>query len=87
MEQAMPLREVKNRLSEVVDRVAGQHDRVVITRHGRPAAVVLSPDDLASLEETLDVMGCPRLLADIRESLAAEGEVMSKEEILAALGR
>ena len=29
----MPLREVKNRLSEVVDRVAGQHDRVVITRH------------------------------------------------------
>ena len=83
----MPLREVKNRLSEVVDRVAGQHDRVVITRHGRPAAVVLSPDDLASLEETLDVMGCPRLLADIRESLATEGEVMSKEEILAALGR
>ena len=83
----MPLREVKNRLSEVVDRVAEQHDRVVITRHGRPAAVVLSPDDLASLEETLDVMGCPRLLADIRESRAAEGEVMSKEEILAALGR
>ena len=83
----MPLREVKNRLSEVVDRVAGQHDRVVITRHGRPAAVVLSPDDLASLEETLDVMGCPRLWADIRVSLAAEGEVMSKEEILAALGR
>ena len=68
MEQAMPLREVKNRLSEVVDRVAGQHDRVVITRHGRPAAVVLSPDDLASLEETLDVMGCPRLLADIRRA-------------------
>ena len=83
----MPLREVKNRLSEVVDRVAGQHDRVVITRHGRPAAVVLSPDDLASLEETLEVMGRPRLLADIRESLATEGEVMSKEEILAALGR
>jgi prevent-host-death family protein len=87
MEQAMPLREVKNRLSEVVDRVAGQHDRVVITRHGRPAAVVLSPDDLASLEETLEVMGRPRLLADIRESLATEGEVMSKKEILAALGR
>ncbi len=83
----MPLREVKNRLSEVVDRVAGQHDRVVITRHGRPAAVVLSPDDLASLEETLEVMGRPRLLADIRESLATEGEVMSKKEILAALGR
>ena len=83
----MPLREVKNRLSEVVDRVAGQHDRVVITRHGRPAAVGLSPDDLASLEETLEVMGRPRLLADIRESLATEGEVMSKKEILAALGR
>jgi antitoxin YefM len=62
----MPLADVKNRLSEVVDRLEREHGRVVITKHGRPAAVVISVEDL---EETLDVMDSPALLADIREAL------------------
>lgn len=41
----MPLAEVKNRLSEVVDEVEREHARVVITKHGRPAAVPLSKDE------------------------------------------
>ncbi|MFZ1286890.1 MAG: type II toxin-antitoxin system Phd/YefM family antitoxin, partial [Candidatus Phosphoribacter sp.] len=49
----MALRDVKNRLSEVVDQVEREHGRVVITRHGKPAAVVISTEDLESLEETL----------------------------------
>lgn len=65
----MALAEVRDRLSEVVDRLQREHGRVVITKHGRPAAVVLSVDDLESLEETLDVMDNPRLMADIREAL------------------
>ena len=52
----MPLADVKNRLSEVVDRPERQHGRVVITNHGHPAAVLISVEDLESLEETLDVM-------------------------------
>jgi antitoxin YefM len=66
----MPLADVKNRLSEVVERLEREHGRVVITKHGRPAAVVLSFEDLESLEETLDVMDSASLLADIREALA-----------------
>jgi prevent-host-death family protein len=66
----MPLAEVKNRLSEVVERLEREHGRVVITKHGRPAAVVLSFEDLESLEETLDVMDSASLLADVREALA-----------------
>ena len=38
----MALKDVKDHLSEVVDQVEREHDRVVITKHGRPAAVVLS---------------------------------------------
>ena len=53
------LREVRDHFSEVVDRVEHEHDRVTITRNGRPAAVILSPDDLAQLEETLEVLGDP----------------------------
>lgn len=68
--EQMPLADVKNRLSEVVDRLEREHGRVVITKHGHPAAVVISVDDLESLEETLDIMDSAGLLADIRESLA-----------------
>ena len=83
----MPLKDVKNHLSEVVDKVEREHDRVIITKHGRPAAVVVSIDDLESLEETLDIMGRPRLLAQVRDSLAElerdEAQVLTKEQGLA----
>lgn len=84
--EQMPLADVKNRLSEVVDRLEREHGRVVITKHGHPAAVVISVDDLESLEETLDIMDGAVLLADIRESLAelstADAVVLSKEDAL-----
>jgi prevent-host-death family protein len=87
----MALRDVKNRLSEVVDQVEREHDRVVITKHGRPAAVVLSIDDLESLEESLDIMGKPRLVGQIRDSLAdlqrGAAQTLSKDEVLALLHR
>ena len=51
----LPLAEVKAHLSEVVQRVSTQHERVTITVHGRPAAVLISVDDLESLEETIAV--------------------------------
>jgi prevent-host-death family protein len=62
------LREVRDHLSEVVDRVEHGHDRVTVTRNGRPVAVILSPDDLAQLEETLEILSDPEALADIREA-------------------
>ena len=84
--EQMPLADVKNRLSEVVDRLEREHGRVVITKHGHPAAVVMSMEDLESLEETLDVMDSEVLLADIREALAelttTEASVLSKDEAL-----
>ena len=46
---AEPLRSVRHHLSEVVDRVEHQHERVIITRNGRDAAVAISPADLAEL--------------------------------------
>jgi prevent-host-death family protein len=68
--EQMPLADFKNRLSEVVDRLEREHGRVVITKHGRPAAVVLSVDDLESLEETLDVMNSQALLDDVHAAMA-----------------
>lgn len=90
VEGSMALKDVKDHLSEVVDQVEREHDRVVITKHGRPAAVVVSIDDLASLEETLDVAGRPQLMRQIRASLselaAGEAEMLTKDEVLRTLG-
>ena len=84
--EQMSLADVKNRLSEVVDRLEREHGRVVITKHGHPAAVVISVEDLESLEETLDIMDNAALLRDIRQSLTELGatgaEVLTKEEAL-----
>lgn len=84
--EQMPLADVKNRLSEVVDRLEREHGRVVITKHGHPAAVVISVEDLESLEETLDVMDSAALLADIREALdelsTGTAQELSKDDAL-----
>lgn len=73
-----PLRSVRDHLSEFVDRVEREHDRVMITRNGRDAAVLISAEDLAELEETLSVLSDPEALADIREADEAyrRGEVV-----------
>jgi antitoxin YefM len=76
----LPLAEIKKRLSEIVDRVETHHERVVLTRNGRPAAVILSPDDLDSLEETLDILSEPGALEAIRR---AEGEIERGECVTA----
>ncbi len=73
-----PLRAVRDHLSEVVDRVEHHHERVTITRNGHEAAVLISPEDLAQLEETVSVLNDPDALADIREADAAyaRGDVL-----------
>lgn len=85
----IPLADVKNRLSEVVDRLEREHGRVVITKHGRPAAVLLSIDDLESLEETVEILSNPALLVEIREAetevAAGETTPMTKDEALARI--
>lgn len=87
--QQMALKDVKNHLSMVVDKVEREHDRVVITKHGRPAAIVLSMADLESLEETVDVLSSPALIKQIRKSLdelkTAPATVLSKGDALALL--
>jgi antitoxin YefM len=71
MSETLPLSSVKAHLSELVDRVEQQHERVVITRNGKLAAVLVSQDDLDSLEETLAIMSDPALMAQIHESQQA----------------
>jgi antitoxin YefM len=82
-----PLREVRDHFSDVVDRVEHEHERVTVTRNGRPVAVIISPEDLDALEETLAVLSDPHALADIREADAAyaDGDVIRGADAVRAL--
>jgi antitoxin YefM len=84
-----PLRTVRDHLSEFVDRVEHQHERIVLTRNGHAAAVLISPEDLAQLEETIDVLGDPEALTDIREAdqAYARGDVLRGVEAVRRLRR
>jgi len=72
------LRAVRDHLSEVIDRDEHHHERVTITRNGHEAAVLISPEDLAQLEETVSVLNDAEALADIREAdvAYARGDVL-----------
>jgi len=83
--QTRSLSDVKARLSELVDQVQREHDRVVVTRNGVPAAVLVSPEDLEALEDTLELLSDPSARQDIettRQEVAA-GDVVDADELRA----
>jgi prevent-host-death family protein len=84
-DRTLPLSEIKKHLSEIVDGVEDRHDRVVLTRNGRPAAVLLSPDDLEALEESLELLCNPDALREIRaaEDAIDRGEFLTAEDLRA----
>lgn len=83
----VPLAEVKAHLSELVGRVHDHHERVTVTVHGRPSAVLIAVDDLERLEATLEVLGDPATLRRLAESDAelARGEEVSEDELAAVM--
>ena len=64
----VPLATAKARLSAYVDDVLRTHQRVTITRNGVPATVLISIEDLESLEETLAILSDATAMAEIRQA-------------------
>jgi len=85
MSETLSLAHIKAHLSEVVDRVELHHERVILTRNGRPAAVLVSPDDLEALEDTLELLSDPdamREIAQARDEIR-RGDVLDGESLRA----
>src|SRR5258706_8992032 len=79
----IPLAEAKARLSAVLDEVRDTHERVVITRNGRPEAIIMAVADLEALEETLDLLSTMGALEQIRqaETAIADGDAVDADEL------
>ncbi len=87
MTEVSSLAETKAHLSELVARVGDQHERITVTVHGRPVAVLLSVDDLESLEETIAVLSDSATLHALGEADGelARGEGENQDNLTAAM--
>jgi antitoxin YefM len=78
---------VKAHFSQVIDAVAGTHERVTVTKNGSPVAVIMAVEDYESLMETLRILSDPQAVADIREAeqQIAQGRANWEAQVRAGL--
>ena len=79
----IPLTEAKSRLSEIADEIHRTHERVSVTRNGREYVVIMSAEDLESLEATIELLSDPSAQARIAQAEADidRGEVTPLDEM------
>jgi prevent-host-death family protein len=89
MSKTVPVRELRSELSQVIDRVADMREHVIVTRRGRPAAVLVPVDEYEALEETAEILSDPDTLAAIAEGRqeAEHGETVTLAELRQELDR
>ncbi len=68
MAKIVPFTEARANLTELLDALEDKQEHVLITRNGRPSAVMLSADEYESLEETLDILQDKDLMEALRKS-------------------
>ena len=69
--ETLSLSEAKMKLSELIDRVQSTDAEVVITKNGRPAAVLVSPDEFDGWKETIEIKLDKELMAEIKKGISA----------------
>lgn len=86
--KTLPLYEVKSRLSELVERVDSTDEEVIITKNGRPSAVLVSMDEFESWKETLAIKSSSSLMAGIKKGLKEikKAKAYTLDELLRELG-
>ncbi len=68
MSKILPISEVKTRLPELVSGVEEREEEIVVTRRGKPVAVLVNYSEYERLKESLDVLSDPALMKQIRQS-------------------
>ncbi|MGQ0466131.1 MAG: type II toxin-antitoxin system Phd/YefM family antitoxin [Sporichthyaceae bacterium] len=88
MAKTVPVKELRRDLGPLLDEVSERREHIVITRHGRPAAVIVPHDEYTALEETADVLSDAATMAVLADGLAADpAEDVTLGELGAELAR
>ena len=83
MSKTVPVRELRSKLSQVIDQVADLREHVIVTRRGRPAAVLVPVDEYEALEETAELLSDSEALTAIEEGRqeVERGETVTLDEL------
>ncbi|MEX1177282.1 MAG: type II toxin-antitoxin system Phd/YefM family antitoxin [Nitriliruptor sp.] len=83
MPKMIPVREFRTHLAELLDEVADRREHVTVTRHGRPAAVLVPVDEYEALEETAEILSDEGTLDALRRGLdeLAAGDLIPLDEV------
>jgi antitoxin YefM len=66
--KTLPISEVKARLPELVAGVAEREEEIVVTKNGRPAAMLVNYEEYRRQRDTLDILSDPDMMKQIRQS-------------------
>lgn len=88
MPKKVPFTQARAELSDLLDEVERSHEHVEITRNGRPAAVLMSPEEYEVIQETLEILGDAETLEDLRQSETdvQAGRLHTLDEVRRELG-
>ena len=86
MSKTMPISEVKTRLPELVSGVEEREEEIVVTRNGKPAAVLVNYNEYERLKDTLDVLSDPAMMKQIAQSKSFYAKKRLGESIEAVFG-
>ena len=80
----LSLSEAKMKLSELVEAVFSTDEEIVITKNGRPAAVLISPEEFESWKETIEIASSADLIDEIKQGLVSvkkKGKLYTLKEL------
>ena len=83
--KTLSLSEAKMKFSSIVDMVSSTDEEIVITKNGRPAAIIISPDEYESIKETASIRSDAALMKEISRGLkslkAKRAQVFTLDEL------
>ena len=82
--ETLSLSEAKMKLSELIEKVQSTDLEVIITKNGRPAAVLVSPDEFEGWRETIAIKSDGDMMSEIKKGISAlkkKSKVYTLEEL------
>lgn len=67
--KVLPLSEVKNNLSKLVEQLRTTHEEITVTRNGHAAAIIMSPDEFEGWKETMEILGNKEFTREISRGI------------------
>lgn len=88
MTKSISLKKLRPNLPKVIEEIVSKMDRFIVTKRGKPVALIMSIDDYESIIETLDVLADKKLMKRIKqaETDIQKGDLRTLEEVEKDLG-